>query len=156
LPALDELADVPNTQCVAGCYRCLLSYYNQPDHPVIDRRDRTARHLLLRLAAVKTVVPQPPSDTPSMATATDSQPRIGESAGAAFDAVAHGLPAPDRGNFDYEGTAVLALWRAQRVALLAEGASNTALADKGLTCISWLPIQEQQGAVISLLRQHLA
>jgi hypothetical protein len=91
-----------------------------------------------------------------MATATDSQPRIGESAGAAFDAVAHGLPAPDRGNFDYEGTAVLALWRAQRVALLAEGASNTALADKGLTCISWLPIQEQQGAVISLLRQHLA
>lgn len=25
--------------CVAGCYRCLLSYYNQMDHEVIDRED---------------------------------------------------------------------------------------------------------------------
>lgn len=25
--------------CEAGCYRCLLSYYNQPDHTLIDRQD---------------------------------------------------------------------------------------------------------------------
>lgn len=25
--------------CVAGCYRCLLSYYNQPDHELINRTD---------------------------------------------------------------------------------------------------------------------
>ena len=25
--------------CEAGCYRCLLSYYNQPDHVLIDRQD---------------------------------------------------------------------------------------------------------------------
>lgn len=25
--------------CVAGCYRCLLSYFNQPDQELIDRRD---------------------------------------------------------------------------------------------------------------------
>ncbi|MFN3725243.1 MAG: DEAD/DEAH box helicase [Allosphingosinicella sp.] len=25
--------------CTAGCYRCLLSYYNQPDHELIERRD---------------------------------------------------------------------------------------------------------------------
>lgn len=25
--------------CEAGCYRCLLSYYNQPDHTIIDRQD---------------------------------------------------------------------------------------------------------------------
>ncbi|MBB4615771.1 DEAD/DEAH box helicase [Novosphingobium taihuense] len=25
--------------CVDGCYRCLLSYYNQPDHELINRRD---------------------------------------------------------------------------------------------------------------------
>ncbi len=24
--------DRAGTECVAGCYRCLLSYYNQPDH----------------------------------------------------------------------------------------------------------------------------
>ena len=27
-----ELHDVADAQCVAGCYRCLLSYYNQTDH----------------------------------------------------------------------------------------------------------------------------
>lgn len=28
-----------NPICEAGCYKCLLSYYNQPDHPNIDRQD---------------------------------------------------------------------------------------------------------------------
>jgi hypothetical protein len=36
--------------CVAGCYRCLLSYYNQPDHELIDRRDETVLAVLDRLA----------------------------------------------------------------------------------------------------------
>lgn len=36
--------------CVAGCYRCVLSYYNQPDHELIDRRDPVVTDLLLRLA----------------------------------------------------------------------------------------------------------
>ena len=36
-------------KCEAGCYRCLLSYYNQPDHPKIDRRDETMLDLLCRL-----------------------------------------------------------------------------------------------------------
>ena len=35
--------------CEAGCYRCLLSYYNQPDHPQIDRRDEAMLDLLCRL-----------------------------------------------------------------------------------------------------------
>ena len=33
--------------CEAGCYRCLLSYYNQPDHTLIDRKDKDAGGLLL-------------------------------------------------------------------------------------------------------------
>ena len=33
--------------CEAGCYRCLLSYYNQPDHTLIDRKDKEAGGLLL-------------------------------------------------------------------------------------------------------------
>ena len=32
--------------CKAGCYRCLLSYYNQPDHELIERRDQTVLALL--------------------------------------------------------------------------------------------------------------
>jgi Lhr-like helicase len=39
--------------CVAGCYRCILSYYNQPDHELIDRRDPTVVHFLCDLAQVK-------------------------------------------------------------------------------------------------------
>lgn len=36
--------------CEAGCYRCLLSYYNQPDHGSIDRRDRETLEFLCRLS----------------------------------------------------------------------------------------------------------
>jgi superfamily II DNA/RNA helicase len=36
--------------CVAGCYRCLLSYYNQPDHELIDRRDPDVIRFLCALA----------------------------------------------------------------------------------------------------------
>lgn len=39
-----------SASCVKGCYRCLLSYYNQPDHELIDRTDNDVKTLLLRLA----------------------------------------------------------------------------------------------------------
>jgi hypothetical protein len=35
--------------CEAGCYRCLLSYYNQPEHGEIDRRNEQVLDLLCRL-----------------------------------------------------------------------------------------------------------
>ena len=41
---LDNLDD----DCEAGCYRCLLSYYNQPDHPFIDRQNPDMLDLLCR------------------------------------------------------------------------------------------------------------
>ena len=44
----DDL-DNRDDDCEAGCYRCLLSYYNQPDHPKIDRRDPEMLDLLCRL-----------------------------------------------------------------------------------------------------------
>ena len=44
----DDLDNLDN-DCEAGCYRCLLSYYNQPDHPKIDRRDEAMLDLLCRL-----------------------------------------------------------------------------------------------------------
>lgn len=36
--------------CEAGCYQCLLSYYNQPDHQWINRRDPEVLQLLVQLA----------------------------------------------------------------------------------------------------------
>ncbi|MEO9586396.1 MULTISPECIES: DEAD/DEAH box helicase [Marinobacter] len=38
-----------NTSCEAGCYRCILSYFNQPDHENIDRRDRETLQWLAQL-----------------------------------------------------------------------------------------------------------
>ncbi len=48
---LDETID-PNGKppCVDGCYRCLLSYFNQPEHVYINRKDPEAVRLLLALA----------------------------------------------------------------------------------------------------------
>lgn len=45
-------ADLQDTdaECEAGCYRCLLSYSNQPDHGRIDRRHKAVLDLLCRLA----------------------------------------------------------------------------------------------------------
>jgi hypothetical protein len=55
LPAEAEaLVDLPDTACVAACYRCVMSYYNQPDHELLDRRDGPARSVLLRLARSNT------------------------------------------------------------------------------------------------------
>ena len=40
--------------CVAGCYRCLLSYFNQPDHNLIDRRDPEVTAFFCKLAEPET------------------------------------------------------------------------------------------------------
>jgi hypothetical protein len=45
-----KLTDDPDAKCVKGCYRCLLSYYNQPDHEFIDRTDKEALEILVRIA----------------------------------------------------------------------------------------------------------
>jgi hypothetical protein len=41
--------------CEAGCYKCLLSYYNQPDHALIDRMDKDADGLVLDILCRLTV-----------------------------------------------------------------------------------------------------
>lgn len=52
ITALDPEMLTPHAgaNCVKGCYRCLLSYYNQPDHEGIDRTDKGVLTLLLRMA----------------------------------------------------------------------------------------------------------
>ncbi|MDG9672171.1 DEAD/DEAH box helicase [Hahella sp. CR1] len=48
----DGWASLPediNSDCDAGCYRCLLSYYNQIDHKLIDRKNSEAVNALLKL-----------------------------------------------------------------------------------------------------------
>ena len=46
---VEEMDSNGQPLCEAGCYKCLLSYYNQPDHTLIDRKDKEADGLVLDL-----------------------------------------------------------------------------------------------------------
>jgi len=51
---LNEIKNPDDTPiCEAGCYKCLLSYYNQPDHDKIDRQDKKVLELLCSLVNAK-------------------------------------------------------------------------------------------------------
>jgi hypothetical protein len=142
-----HLQDVANTACVAGCYRCLLSYYNQPDHPVIDRRDPLVRQLLWRLAQVRTRMA-------SAAASTGTWSEEPQSDG--FDAEKLELPLPDTAYAEAAGVAVIALWRSRRVALVTEEVDAASLRARGLEVRVW-PAQDhaQQQVTLAALRELL-
>jgi Lhr-like helicase len=101
--AVDALAETADAHCVAGCYRCLLSYYNQPDHELIDRKNSGALTILLRLAR-------------SRVAATLPQEEV-KSNGDWRAALTHwGLPAPDGDPLTVEGTVLPLAWRAHLAA----------------------------------------
>ena len=53
----DELEQYDSkTDCVNGCYGCLLSYYNQPEHALINRRDPYVLRFLAALTRAQTPV----------------------------------------------------------------------------------------------------
>jgi hypothetical protein len=110
----DDLYDSPGTACVAACYRCLMSYYNQPDHELLDRRDHAARDLLLRLARSRTsVLAAPPPPPP----ATPGAPNPSSTAGRWLAAAAaRGLPVPDTRPLKVGETEVPLVWREQYTA----------------------------------------
>jgi hypothetical protein len=70
LPAQEEKRTLDGQQvriCEAGCYQCLLSYFNQPDHDLINRLDADALRVLTALAGanvaeVDPTVAAPPPD----------------------------------------------------------------------------------------------
>lgn len=47
---MDEQGDGSRDPCVAACYQCLLSYYNQPEHTILDRRNPEALGILVALS----------------------------------------------------------------------------------------------------------
>ena len=55
----EDLVNV-NSDCEAGCYRCLLSYFNQRDHALINRRDPDLLTLLCQLTRAERAMHQAP------------------------------------------------------------------------------------------------
>jgi hypothetical protein len=122
--AASGLVDQPGTACVAACYRCLMSYYNQPDHEILDRRDETARELLLRLARARTASREPrPSQVPGPANGQDSR----EGRWLA-EAARRGIPAPDPEPLVAAERTLRFVWRRHYVAAVIDEADRPALA----------------------------
>jgi Lhr-like helicase len=121
-----ELADTTDPACVAACYRCLMSYYNQPDHDLLDRRLPNVRQLLLRLARAETDL--------DGAGALPLDPANDWTA----EATRRALPASDPTPLVVEGVALSRIWRARYVAAVDEptaAAAVTALGDKGFEVV---------------------
>ncbi|HVJ44500.1 MAG TPA: DEAD/DEAH box helicase [Dongiaceae bacterium] len=57
------LASHDGEACVRGCYRCLLSYFNQPDHELIDRTSYEAKQMLVDLARGQVVLAAAPRES---------------------------------------------------------------------------------------------
>ncbi len=128
--AANALKDKGDAQCVAGCYRCLLSYYNQTDHAVIDRRSPQFHDLLSRLSRVE------------FAAQAFTTPVDGESADGVgsdgFDAAlkANGLPPVDEKPFSLDGQSIPYIWRQHKFAVISpeqEAAVGQGLSDRGIT-----------------------
>ena len=109
-----SLEDTAEKSCVAACYRCLMSYFNQPDHELLDRRDEKAREILLRLArgtSANLAWRRPSANPPPIPEGVDSRIAswIGKLDGA-------GLPRPDSEPLTLAERSLPLVWRAHYVA----------------------------------------
>ena len=118
-----DLADQPNASCVAACYRCLMSYYNQPDHELLDRRDDDARAMLLRLASGRTMALE---DEHSMDASTAAGDDSREGRWRA-EASRRDIPAPDPNPLAAGDRSLCTVWRKHYVAAIIEEADIAAL-----------------------------
>ena len=125
------LSDEPGTACVAACYRCLMSYYNQPDHESLDRRDEDARTMLLRLARARTA--QTARTQPIAATFTGAPGEVSVAVTVSredrwlAEAARRGFPAPDSEPFVAGARSVHCVWRKHYVAAVINDADRPAL-----------------------------
>lgn len=117
------LVDAPDAKCVKGCYRCLLSYYNQPDHEHIDRADEGAKRILVALAG-STVAPGSTSSA-SGKSVPSSEGRVAADSLIAALAAAD-IPPADERPLDIGDMRIPLVWRSYRVAATCETITNNA------------------------------
>lgn len=110
-----ELLADHDDACVRGCYRCLLSYYNQPDHERIDRTSAEAKALLISIARGQLRL---------------KRPGISSDQGGDWLAVfkSAGLPTPDSDPISLAGQKFPLVWRLHRVAATPDSLTEAAVA----------------------------
>ena len=89
--------------CIRGCYRCLLSYFNQPDHELIDRTSDQVKQMLVDLARGRV-------------TLASRSGQSGEGGGWASVFKDTGIPAPDTSAVNFAGQEMTFAWRSHFVA----------------------------------------
>lgn len=149
---VSALTQKPQVECVAGCYRCVLSYFNQPDHEHIERRDEDMQKMLLRLAFSTTSPPQE--------TRRDPAPMDGVSVTSAIvvsdDFV---LPQLDNDPLIIAGHSIKMVWRKKRIVALDDehitDELQSALTAKGVTLFSLPPDPNQRAIVMDQLKAAL-
>ncbi|EAQ06275.1 DEAD/DEAH box helicase [Yoonia vestfoldensis] len=149
---VSALVQKPQVECVAGCYRCVLSYFNQPDHEHIERRDEDMQKMLLRLAFSTTSPPQE--------TRRDPAPMDGVSVTSAImvpdDFV---LPQGDNDPLIIAGQSIKLVWRKKRIVALDDehitDELQSALTAKGVTLFSLPPDPNQRAVVMDQLKAAL-
>ena len=134
------LTEKADDACVRGCYRCLLSYFNQPDHEQIDRGSEEVTQLLVDLARGRTVLER------RAAPDGASSPWL-----KAFEAA--GLPQVDTIGLSFAGAEAEFVWRGHFVAATTEAVSadmaNEA-ANKGWELVA-LPASAEAGVPKQLI-----
>jgi hypothetical protein len=138
--ALKEMGEV---DCVAGCYRCVLSYFNQPDHEHIERRDEDLQKILLRLAFSQTSAPEETRRHPGAAH---------EPQGMLVSGERDSLPKSDDDPLKIAGTTLPRVWRKKRIVAFDETEASdeliTALDAKGVRYFILPTAQETRQQVL--------
>jgi superfamily II DNA/RNA helicase len=131
------LVDVSGTACVAACYRCVMSYYNQPDHELLDRRNEQARSLLLRLSRAWVIGLEAPVARRSSLSTPSGEAAVNVLDGWLAFARTRELLMPDDNPLVFDGQTIPLVWRGHYVAALVEPSPGLAaqLQDKGFAVV---------------------
>jgi hypothetical protein len=126
---LEENDPDGNAPCEAGCYRCLLSYYNQPDQMDIDRHDMDTLRILVALANGKVCKQDDSDQIPFDSLENEFRQTLKKK----------GYKPPDSVNIQLkDGTLVPAYYKNSRVAVFFEPANQTTIqyfTDRGMSVL---------------------
>ena len=152
-----KLLQNDHVDCVAGCYRCVLSYFNQPDHEYIERRDEEMQKMLLRLAFGTPSKPKENRRDPSHLKV--ESPKLDDETPQLSTATISDLPAPNDEALTLAGIDIPLVWRKKRIVAVDEknvtDQLRTELNSKGVRLFILPADQEQKSKIYAQLNAAL-